>query len=100
MTEGRALQDLYPFLHGDKQDAARLRGALLESVHRKARDSNEAKERFFAENAAAVVAAAEAIAGVYRRRGRLFSMGNGGSSCDAAHFAVEFLHPVTAGDRR
>ena len=24
-------------------------------------------------------------------------MGNGGSSCDAAHIAVEFLHPVTAG---
>ena len=97
MTEGRALQELYPFLHGDKQDAVRLRGTLLESVHRKAHDSIEAKERFFSENAAAVVAAAEAIAGVYRRRGRLFSMGNGGSSCDAAHFAVEFLHPVTAG---
>jgi D-sedoheptulose 7-phosphate isomerase len=24
-------------------------------------------------------------------------MGNGGSSCDAAHIAVEFLHPITAG---
>jgi len=24
-------------------------------------------------------------------------MGNGGSSCDAAHVAVEFSHPVTAG---
>jgi D-sedoheptulose 7-phosphate isomerase len=97
MTEDRALQNLYPFLHGDKPDAGRLRGALLESVRQKARDSNEAKQRFFADNGEAVVAAAEAIAGVYRRRGRLFSMGNGGSSCDAAHFAVEFLHPVTAG---
>jgi D-sedoheptulose 7-phosphate isomerase len=27
----------------------------------------------------------------------MFTMGNGGSSCDAAHLAVEFLHPVTAG---
>jgi len=97
MTEDHALQGLYPFLHGGRQDAARLHGALLDSVGRKARDSIEAKERFFAENAAAVVAAADAIAGVYRKRGRLFSMGNGGSSCDAAHFAVEFLHPVTAG---
>jgi D-sedoheptulose 7-phosphate isomerase len=97
MTEDRALQKLYPFLYGDKQDVGRLRGALLESVHRKARDSIETKERFFAKNAPAVVAAAEAIAGVYRNRGRLFSMGNGGSSCDAAHFAVEFQHPVTAG---
>ena len=97
MTEDRPLQKLYPFLHGDKQDVGKLRGALLESVRQKARDSNETKERFFAGNGEAVVAAAEAIAGVYRKRGRLFSMGNGGSSCDAAHFAVEFVHPVTAG---
>ena len=40
---------------------------------------------------------AHAIADVYRRDGRLLCMGNGGSSCDAAHVAVEFLHPVTAG---
>ena len=44
-----------------------------------------------------MVAVAELIAGVYRHQGRMFSMGNGGSSCDASHFAVEFLHPVTAG---
>jgi len=44
-----------------------------------------------------VVDAASAIADVYRGNGRLFTMGNGGSSCDAAHVAVEFLHPVTAG---
>jgi D-sedoheptulose 7-phosphate isomerase len=97
MTEDRTLRNLYPFLHGDKQDADKLHGALIESVHRKAHDSIETKELFFVKNGEAVVAAAEAIAGVYRRRGRLFSMGNGGSSCDAAHFAVEFLHPVTAG---
>jgi len=97
MTQGDALHDLYPFLHGNKPDAAKMRGALLESVQQKSHDSIATKQRFFAENAHAVVAVAEAIAGVYRRRGRLFSMGNGGSSCDAAHFAVEFLHPVTAG---
>ena len=97
MTDDRALQRLYPFLHGDRQDAGKLRGALLELVRQKARDSIAVKEQFFAANGEAVVAAAEAVAGVYRGRGRLFSMGNGGSSCDAAHFAVEFLHPVTTG---
>ncbi len=97
MSDGGALRDLYPFLHGAKSDADRLRGALLDSVRQKALDSNATKAEFFAANGAAVVAVAEAIAAVYRRRGRLFSMGNGGSSCDAAHFAVEFLHPVTAG---
>ena len=92
-----ALQDLYPFLYGDRQDPGRLERALLESVRQKALESIETKRRFFDENGPAVVRVAEAIAEVYRRGGRLFTMGNGGSSCDAAHLAVEFLHPVTAG---
>ena len=53
--------------------------------------------RPFEEQGGALVETAKAIASVYRRGGRMFSMGNGGSSCDAAHFAVEFVHPVTAG---
>lgn len=97
MSEEQALQGLYPFLHGAKQDPEKMRQALLGSIAQKAQDSADTKRAFFAEHAEAVLAAAEAIAGVYRRGGRLFSMGNGGSSCDAAHFAVEFLHPVTAG---
>ncbi len=44
-----------------------------------------------------LVAAAGTLANVYRRNGKLFSMGNGGSSCDASHVAVEFVHPITAG---
>lgn len=97
MSGDPPLTGLYPFLHGQRQDAAALRASLLESVRQKAENSVASKQEFFAGHGAAVVAAAEAIAGVYRRNGRMFSMGNGGSSCDAAHFAVEFLHPVTAG---
>ena len=70
--------------------------ALLESVRQKSRDSLAVKEAFFNDNAAQVVAAARAIANVYENGGKLFTIGNGGSSCDAAHIAVEFLHPVTA----
>lgn len=91
------LQSLYPFLHGKTKDAAQERDALLTSIERKAADSVDVKQRFFASNGEALIAAATAIAEVYRRNGRMFSMGNGGSSCDAAHFAVEFQHPVTAG---
>ena len=91
------LKALYPFLHGGKQDAARLDAALLHCVTEKARDSRETSERFFSEQAPILIAAAKSIAQVYRRGGRLFSMGNGGSSCDASHVAVEFAHPVTAG---
>jgi D-sedoheptulose 7-phosphate isomerase len=91
------LRELYPFLHGDKQDADAVDTALLESLKQKAAHSVSVKQQFFAHNGPAVVATARAIAEVYRRGGRMLSMGNGGSSCDAAHFAVEFLHPVTAG---
>lgn len=93
----RAIAGLYPFLSGERQDAGLLERALLESVQLKANESVAVKERFFAENGAGVLAAARAIANVYRRGGRLCTMGNGGSSCDAAHIAVEFQHPITAG---
>jgi D-sedoheptulose 7-phosphate isomerase len=97
MSTESDLQSLYPFLHGKQQDPAQLDAALLHSVAEKARDSRETNERFFGEQAPVLVAAAKAVAGVYRRGGRLFTMGNGGSSCDASHVAVEFVHPITAG---
>jgi D-sedoheptulose 7-phosphate isomerase len=97
MSTESDLQSLYPFLHGKPQDPAQLDAALLHSVAEKARDSRETNERFFAEQAPTLVAAAKAVAGVYRKGGRLFTMGNGGSSCDASHVAVEFVHPITAG---
>jgi D-sedoheptulose 7-phosphate isomerase len=97
MSEHPALQALYPFLHGQMQDRQQLDRILLDSLLQKARDSAETKRRFFERHGVAVVTVARAIADVYRHGGRLFTMGNGGSSCDAAHIAVEFLHPVTAG---
>ena len=97
MTDNSASNFLYPFLHGKRQDVSRMDEALLESVKQKADDSISVKEKFFAENAKQIVEIAHAIADVYEADGRLLTMGNGGSSCDAAHIAVEFLHPVTAG---
>jgi len=93
----RTLAGLYPFLAGERQDAGAIDRALLESVRQKAAESVEVKQRFFAQNAEAILVTARAIANVYRRGGRLYTMGNGGSSCDAAHIAVEFQHPITAG---
>ena len=97
LAEDPNLVGLYPFLHGKKQDPASMNSALLESVAQKSAHHHQVIDAFFARNGQAVVAAAGAIADVYRGNGRLFTMGNGGSSCDAAHVAVEFLHPVTAG---
>lgn len=92
-----ALRALYPFMHGDAPAAERVQQALLDSVRAKAADSIAVKQAFFARHAEAVIAAAETVAASFRAGGTLFSMGNGGSSCDAAHIAVEFRHPVTTG---
>ena len=81
------LEGLYPFLHGKKQDPEAMNSALVESVRQKASHHQEVIDAFFAKNGQAVVDAAGALAEVYRRDGRLYSMGNGGSSCDAAHVA-------------
>jgi D-sedoheptulose 7-phosphate isomerase len=93
----RELVGLYPFLHGKPQDGAKLEAALLASIADKARESRDTNERFFEAQGVKLLAAARALAETYRHGGTLFCMGNGGSSCDAAHVAVEFLHPVTAG---
>lgn len=97
MSEERTLAQLYPFLHGTKRSAAAMNGALLESIAQKAAHHLKVIEHFFATQAQAVVDTAGTIAAVYRRGARIFTMGNGGSSCDAAHLAVEFQHPITAG---
>ncbi len=97
MSNEARLQSLYPFLHGQAQNAEALAAALAESVRQKAADHQQVFTDFFAANGEAIVATARTIADTYRGGGRLFTMGNGGSSCDAAHVAVEFLHPVTAG---
>ena len=97
MANEKELAGLYPFLHGKAQDPDKLDAALLHSVAEKARESRETNAEFFGACAPTLVAAAKAVAGIYRNNGRLFSMGNGGSSCDASHVAVEFVHPITAG---
>jgi D-sedoheptulose 7-phosphate isomerase len=97
VSNKQALNELYPFLDPRQPASARLDQELLESVRQKVADSLAVKRTFFESQGEKVVAAAKALADVYRRQGRLFAMGNGGSSCDAAHIAVEFLHPVTAG---
>ena len=97
MSTDDKLQQLYPFLHGRRQDPLAVEAALIESVRQKAAHHRDVADAFFSANPLALVAAARTIADVYRRNGRLFTMGNGGSSCDAAHVAVEFLHPITAG---
>ena len=67
---------------------------LRDAILRKCRESVTTKEKFFADNADRIVACCAAMAKCFDTGGRLFVMGNGGSSCDAAHVAVEFMHPI------
>jgi D-sedoheptulose 7-phosphate isomerase len=75
MTNQGDLKALYPFLHGKQHEPAKLEAALPFSVAEKARDSRETNTRFFGDQAPTLVAAAKTVADVYRRGGRLFSMG-------------------------
>jgi D-sedoheptulose 7-phosphate isomerase len=52
------------------------------------------KERFFTENADRIAECCAAMARAFDQGARLLVMGNGGSSCDAAHVSVEFMHPI------
>jgi D-sedoheptulose 7-phosphate isomerase len=64
------------------------------SILRKARESAELVTRFFETSAPQLERAVHALAERFRRGGRLYVMGNGGSACDAQHVAVEFQHPI------
>lgn len=93
---------LYPYMGNQNmanQTASKpsVADALATSIAQKVSESLAAKEAFFNQNADQLVAAAQIIADAYSRNNKLLCAGNGGSSCDAAHLAVEFMHPVTAG---
>jgi D-sedoheptulose 7-phosphate isomerase len=68
--------------------------AFKQSILRKCRESAAMKESFFEANAAVLEEVCGRIAQSLASGHRLFVMGNGGSSCDAVHAAVEFVHPI------
>lgn len=67
---------------------------MKEAILRKARESAEVKLRFIEEHSGVLEACARAMAQRFQAGGRLWTMGNGGSACDAEHVAVEFCHPI------
>lgn len=67
---------------------------MKEAILRKARESAALKLSFFEENADQLERCVRDAVKRFQSSGRLFTMGNGGSACDAQHTAVEFLHPI------
>jgi D-sedoheptulose 7-phosphate isomerase len=67
---------------------------MRDAILRKADESARQIRDFCVAEAPAIEACANAMARRLDAGGRLFSFGNGGSACDAAHVAVEFQHPL------
>ncbi len=89
----------YPFLYddNDKKKTPELTEELRFSLLEKVRESDEVRARFFEDNGDAILAKSLAMAKAFQRGGKLLVCGNGGSSTDAQHIAVEFMHPITVG---
>jgi D-sedoheptulose 7-phosphate isomerase len=66
----------------------------VSSIVRKAQESAQLVSSFVTERATDIERTATALSDRFRRGGRLFVAGNGGSACDAMHVAVEFQHPI------
>ena len=64
------------------------------SMLRKARESSDVARAIVERDGERIEACVHAMAARFRRGGRLWTFGNGGSACDAQHAALEFLHPI------
>ncbi len=89
----------YPFLHDDTAKSQELMDELRFSLMEKARESVEVKTTFFETNKDRILDASLALAKAFHQGRKLLVCGNGGSSTDAQHIAVEFMHPITVGRR-
>jgi D-sedoheptulose 7-phosphate isomerase len=72
----------------------RMSESFHDKVLRKCGESVEMKEKFFNKYAGSLEALSRDMAARFQKGARLFTMGNGGSLCDALHMTVEFNHPI------
>lgn len=90
-------RSFYPFLHEDAKKPADIMAELRYSLMEKSREGIEVKTKFFEENTDQILTLSHRLAKSFHRGGKLLVCGNGGSSTDAQHIAVEFMHPITVG---
>ena len=81
---------LYPFIEGDERDADALLADLATSARGKVRESARLRAETLERCATELAATAVAMAHAFRRGGRLFTFGNGGSATDARLVAERF----------
>jgi D-sedoheptulose 7-phosphate isomerase len=84
---------LYPFIESDERDSAALLAALAASAEDKINESRALRISSLARCADVLEQAGAAMARRFRRGGRLFAFGNGGSATDAEGTAQLFRQP-------
>jgi D-sedoheptulose 7-phosphate isomerase len=84
---------LYPFIEADERDAGALITDLVASASAKVSDSVSLRTATLTRCAQQMEDAASAMADRFRRGGRLFTFGNGGSATDAQGTAELFRLP-------
>lgn len=85
---------LYPFIESEETDAGSLLVDLAASARGKAAESARLQRASLDEYAEPLRAAGIEMAQRFRRGGRLYTLGNGGSSTDAATLASLFSRPA------
>jgi D-sedoheptulose 7-phosphate isomerase len=91
------VEELYPFLYAGATDLDAVLTEVAESTRTKAAEVTALREQTAARYADQLAACAARLAEAFRRGGRLFTFGNGGSSTDAQSVAALFCHPGPAG---
>ena len=87
------LDALYPFLYSGAGDRDAVRASARSSTAAKAAEIVDLRRRVEAELGTAMIEAATAMAERFRRGGRLYAFGNGGSSSDAQAVTQLFCTP-------
>lgn len=85
---------LYPFIDSEETDTATLLDDLAASARSKATESAALQRDSLREYDPALTEAGAAMADRFLRGGRLYTLGNGGSSTDAATLATLFSRPA------
>src|SRR3954447_700055 len=92
--ESETTSFLYPFIDSEETDATSLLHDLAASARAKATESARLQRESLQEYEGSLAAAGLAMAARFRRGGRLYTFGNGGSSTDAATLASLFCRPA------
>jgi D-sedoheptulose 7-phosphate isomerase len=84
---------LYPFIEADERDSDALLAELAASATSKIGQSRDLRATTLERSAEELRCTGEAMARCFRRGGRLFTFGNGGSATDAEATAALFRRP-------